>query len=208
MRRLWIPGPEGRLEATLRSARAPRAAAVVAHPHPLHGGTLHNPVVFHADRELHRAGLTTLRFNFRGVGESEGRHDDGRGEVADVEAAATWLRGLARDAPLILVGYSFGFWCSLRLAAEKGAVDGLVGIGMPASIYGFDELSRLACPLAVVQGSQDELGSPDAVRRLLGACGSAARLYVIDGAGHRFTDAARDAAGAVVRAVGEMLAEP
>ena len=90
VRRLWIEGPTGKLEAALRPTGTPRAAAVIAHPHPLYGGTLHNPVVFHADRELNRMGLWTLRFNFRGVGESDGFHDEGRGEIADVGACAAW----------------------------------------------------------------------------------------------------------------------
>ena len=100
IRKLWIPGPAGRLEAALRAACPSHGAAVLAHPHPLYGGTLHNPVIFHADRELNRAGLTTLRFNFRGVGESEGVHDEGRGELGDWAAATAWLRGMALEGPL------------------------------------------------------------------------------------------------------------
>ncbi|HVQ34470.1 MAG TPA: alpha/beta hydrolase, partial [Candidatus Bathyarchaeia archaeon] len=87
VQKLFIAGPAGRLEAALRTADAPRAAVVLAHPHPLYGGTLHNPVIFHSDRELNRAGFATLRFNFRGVEGSEGFHDDAVGEVGDVAAA-------------------------------------------------------------------------------------------------------------------------
>ena len=137
VRKLWIPGPEGRLEASLRVACPARAAAVVAHPHPLHGGTLHNPVVFHTERELHRAGLTTLRFNFRGVGSSEGTFDEGRGETQDVGAAASWLRGVALGTPLLLVGYSFGSVCSIAHAARDRNVRGIVAIGMPVRLYEF-----------------------------------------------------------------------
>lgn len=205
LRQLWIPGPAGRLEAALRMACPARAAAVIAHPHPLHGGTLHNPVVFHADRELHRAGLTTLRFNFRGVGSSEGRYDEGRGEVRDVEAAAAWLRGVSLGLPLLLVGYSFGFWCAIRHAVADRAVKGLVAVGLPARTYAFDEIDRLACPLTVVQGSEDPLGSVDEVRRMLARTRAAAELYVVEGAGHRFGGRARDAAGQVVRAAGSMI---
>jgi alpha/beta superfamily hydrolase len=97
VRKLWIPGPAGRIEAALRVAAEPPATAVVAHPHPVHGGTLHNPVVFHSERQLHEIGLTTLRFNFRGVGGSQGMHDEGRGEVEDLAAAASWIRGLSPD---------------------------------------------------------------------------------------------------------------
>ena len=101
-RSLWIEGGDGRLEAALRTASLPRAAAVLTHPHPLYGGTLHNPVVFRTDRELNRAGWTTLRFNFRGVGSSEGTHDEGRGEVEDVGAAVSWLRGIVPDVPIAM----------------------------------------------------------------------------------------------------------
>lgn len=205
LRQLWIPGSGGRLEAALRLACPARAAAVVAHPHPLHGGTLHNPVVFHADRELHRAGLTTLRINFRGVGESEGRHDNGRGEVRDIEAAVSWLRGVAAGLPLLLVGYSFGFWCAIRHAVADHSVEGLVAIGLPTRTYAFDEVGRLACPLAVVQGSEDPLGGIGDVSRLLERCPAGADLHVVEGTGHRFQGRARDAAAQVVRAVNAML---
>ena len=110
-RTVAIEGPVGKLEAAVRESDDPPGAVVLAHPHPLYGGTLHNPVVFRADRELNRAGLTTLRFNFRGVEGSDGFHDDGRGEIGDVAAAALWLRALVPGKPLILVGYSFGSRC-------------------------------------------------------------------------------------------------
>ena len=158
VRKLWFEGPAGRLEAALRVAATPRAAAVVAHPHPLYGGSLHNPVVFHAERGLNAAGLTTLRFNFRGVGSSEVAHDEGRGEVEDVAAAACWLRGAAPGAPLLLVGYSFGAWCALRHALGDPSVAAFVALGLPLSRYDFDEVRHLDRPLAVVQGTAFGLG--------------------------------------------------
>src|SRR5436190_23585729 len=128
---VWIPGPVGKLEGALRTADSPRAAVVLAHPHPLYGGTLHNPVVFHADRELNRNGLTTLRFNFRGVEGSDGFHDDGRGEIADVAAVAAWMREFAPDRPVILVGYSFGSRCAIAHAIADTTVAGVAAIGRP-----------------------------------------------------------------------------
>lgn len=135
-RKLWIEGPAGPLEAVLRASCPPRAGAVLAHPHPLHGGTLGNSVIFHADRELNRAGLTTLRFNFRGVGASAGAHDAGRGEVDDLAAAASWLAGLTPRQPLLVVGYSFGAWCAIRHAARSSSVAGVIAIGSAPALAG------------------------------------------------------------------------
>lgn len=198
--RLWIEGPAGRLEAVLRAATAPRGSAVVAHPHPLHGGTLHNPVVFHADRELNRAGLSTLRFNFRGVGTSDGSHDEGRGEVHDLASAARWLRALAPGAPLLLVGYSFGSWCAIRHAVADREVAGVIAIGLPVRVYPFLELRDLRCPFAVVQGSEDEFGTPAEVEALLDGAGVTAPVLTVPGTSHLFPGKAPLAAGLVVEA--------
>jgi alpha/beta superfamily hydrolase len=206
VRRLWIPGPAGRLEAALRVAATPRALGVVAHPHPLHGGTLDNAVVFHAEREMHRLGLTTLRFNFRGVGASEGAHDEGRGEVDDVAAAVTWLRGLGDDKPIVLGGYSFGAWCVLRHAARDPSVGGVASIGLPAGIYDVAApVAALRRPLAVVQASDDEVGSLDAVRAALEAARPEADLRIVAGTTHLFPGRARDAGAAFASAVERML---
>jgi len=199
-RNLWLQGSAGRIEAVLRVACPATAAALLAHPHPLHGGTLHNPVIFHADRELHRAGLTTMRFNFRGVGSSEGRHDEGRGEVDDVASSSSWLRGIAPGLPLLLVGFSFGAWCSIRHAIRGDGVAGVVAIGLAVRRYPFTEVQQLARPIAVVQGSEDEFGTPEEVRPLLESANPEGRLYVVDGASHLFPGQVREAATRVVEA--------
>jgi len=185
------------MEAALRVAPEPRATAVVAHPHPLHGGTLHNPVVFHAERELHDLGFTTLRFNFRGVGDSEGTHDDGRGEVEDLAAAASWIRDLCPERPLILVGYSFGSVCALRLAEREHSVRAVIAIGLPVRTYAFEEIARLGRPLGVVQASDDEFGSPDEVRVVLDRARPRGRLSIVEGTSHLFPGRARTAAARV-----------
>lgn len=202
-RKLWIEGPVGRIEAVLRIAAPARAAAVLAHPHPLHGGTLHNPVVFHADRELNRAAFTTLRFNFRGVGTSEGVHDDGRGEVDDLGRVAVWLRGLAPRVPLLVVGYSFGSVCALRLAADDRRVAAVLAIGLPVRLGGLEVLDRFDRPLAVVQGAEDEFGSVEEVRRRVGR---EAVVRVIDGATHLFAGRAADVGREVSTAAESLLA--
>ena len=204
VRKLWIEGPQGRLEAALRVSTNPKALAVVGHPHPLHGGTMHNPVIFHSDRELHRTGMTTLRFNFRGVGSSEGAHDEGNGEVGDVAAAVAWLRGLGPDLPLLYVGFSFGSWCGIRHAIDDATVDGVVAIGLPVDKYPFDELARLKRPFAVVQAEHDEFGTPDRVRRAIDGLEPAAALHEVADTSHLFPGRARDAAAAVVAAAEAM----
>ena len=200
LRKLWIDGPAGRLEAALRTACPARAAAVVAHPHPEHGGTLHNPVVFHADRELHRVGFTTLRFNFRGVGSSEGAYDDGRGEVDDVGAAVSWLRGVAPGLPLFLVGFSFGSACSIRYAVGDDSVSALIAIGLPVGRYPIPGIAQLGRPLAVVQADNDEFGSLEEVRSALAVARPEGRLYTVEGTTHLFPQRAPDAALQVIRA--------
>lgn len=205
VRKLWIAGPAGKLEAALRTADAPRAAVVLAHPHPLYGGTLDNPVVFHADRALNRAGMTTLRFNFRGVGASDGHHDEGHGEIADVAAAAHWIRELAPGKPLVLVGYSFGSRCATAHALSDRTVAAVVAIGLPVRIWNFDALNELHRPFGVVQGSRDEFGGIDEVRTLLARMSPAGRLYEVAGAEHLFPGRAPEAAGRVAQAVDEAL---
>jgi alpha/beta superfamily hydrolase len=206
VRKLWIEGPQGRLEAALRTAERPRAAAVLAHPHPLYGGTLGNPVVFHADRELNRAGFATLRFNFRGVGSSDGSHDEGRGEVEDLDHAAIWLRGVAPGVPFLVVGYSFGALCAVRHAVRDERTDGVIAIGLPVRLYPVDEVRALAQPFAVIQGGADEFGSPDEVRSRVADARHPVDLRVVDGATHYFPARAPEAATAVAAAARDLLA--
>jgi uncharacterized protein len=202
VRKLWIPGPVGRLESALRVASEPKATVVVAHPHPQHGGTLDNAVVFHTERELHRLGMTTLRFNFRGVGTSEGQHDAGRGEVDDVAAAVAWLRGLAEDAPALLCGYSFGSWCALRYGLGDRSIAGVVALGLPVDLYDVaGAVAALGRPLLVVQAEQDEFGLPEAVRAALAEARPPATVRVIPETTHLFPGKARDVAAEVVQGI-------
>jgi len=204
-RTVWIEGPVGKLEGALRTATPPRAAVVLAHPHPLYGGTLHNPVIFHADRELNRAGLTTLRFNFRGVEGSDGFHDDGRGEIGDVAAAAGWVAALATGVRLILVGYSFGSRCAIAHATADRTVAGVVAIGLPVRIWAFEDLPLLGRPLSVVQGTKDEFGSIEEVKAVIERAVPAGKLYEVDGASHLFPGRTKEAAARVVEAVEDIL---
>jgi len=151
--------------------------------------------IFHTDRELNRAGLTTLRFNFRGVGDSEGTHDDGRGETDDLAHASAWLQALMPEAPHLLVGYSFGAICSVRHAARSQNVRAVIAIGLPVRLYPLEEIDQLPCPLAIVQGTDDEFGTPEEIR----ARTPGSPIQTIDKATHLFPGTAAAAATAVVR---------
>ena len=193
-----IPGPAGRLEAILMRSDEPAiAAAVVCHAHPLHGGMMHFKVVFRAAKALSDQGVAALRFNFRGVGRSEGVHDHGRGEQDDAVAALDEMHGRFPALPLILGGFSFGSAVSLRIGARDGRVDALFALGFPLSMLPDTTfLDGIRRPCLFVQGEHDEFGPGDQVRE------SAARvqgssLVVVPGADHFFTDHLHELQGAV-----------
>src|ERR671918_2684234 len=130
-----IAGPAGRLEAILMHPDGePEAAAVVCHAHPLHGGIMHFKVVFRAAKALQRHGAAALRFNFRGVGRSDGTHDDGRGEQDDVRAALDELERRFPGLPLLLGGFSFGASMALRVAATDARPRALFALGLPMAM--------------------------------------------------------------------------
>jgi alpha/beta superfamily hydrolase len=178
-----FPGPAGTLEGLWKEASGPRrGSAVFAHPHPLHGGTLHNKVVFHAVAALTAAGYSSLRFNFRGVGASKGRHDQGRGEADDFRAAldeAERLGGL----PLVAGGFSFGSEVALRAAATDDRVAGLVAVGLPLATLARGSLARPSVPTLFVTGEQDTFGPPALLAELAGGL---TEVVIVPGADHFF----------------------
>lgn len=159
-----IPGPSGRLEAsTSCPEQTPVAAvAVVCHPHPLHGGTMQNKVVHYLARTLNELGLRTVRFNFRGVGSSEGDYAHGRGEQQDLHAVLEWVRARAPEDEIWLAGFSFGSYVALREAAV-GDVQRLITVAPPVVSFDFSELQTPQCPWLLLQGEADEVVSADAV---------------------------------------------
>ncbi|MEO6323647.1 MAG: alpha/beta fold hydrolase [Thermoanaerobaculia bacterium] len=180
-----LAGPAGALEALLRLPATPCGAAVVAHPHPLHGGTMHTKVVHRTARVLSdRFGLAALRFNFRGVGASQGTHDAGRGEVDDLVAAARFVRGDYPMGPFVMAGFSFGSLCALR-AAPLVRPDLLVLIGLPLDRFE-PSLGALAggIPVVWMQGERDEFGGAVQARGLAADLGFS--LHVVEGADHFF----------------------
>ena len=190
---LLIPAPHGRLEAILKETRVrpsttARGAALVLHPHPLHGGTMHNKVVFRAAAALNEAGLTVLRINFRGVGQSTGTHDEARGERDDARAALDYLIKQYPNQPITLAGFSFGARVGLEVGAEDARVTRLIGIGTPVNMYDFAFLEACRKPVLFVHGDRDEFGDVEALRALAAGLQAHAdvQLSIIEGAGHFF----------------------
>jgi len=162
IRSFFLDGPAGRLEALLNAGRADAThAAVVCHPHPLGGGTMHNKVVFHAMKALNSFGFPVLRFNFRGTGLSAGQHDEGRGEIEDVRTALAWLKGEFR-LPIFFAGFSFGSATGLRAAFPDPEVKALISIGTPVEaegrLYSYSFLRECAKPKLFVSGDHDQYG--------------------------------------------------
>jgi alpha/beta superfamily hydrolase len=185
-----LSGPAGRLEAVLNSGSADaRYAALVCHPHPLGGGTMHNKVVYHAMKALSSLGLPVMRFNFRGVGLSEGEHDHARGEVDDVRAAIEWMDGNLK-LPILLAGFSFGSFVGLLAGCEDERVKGLVGLGIPylaeGRSYSFSFLEECPKPKLFVSGTEDQFGAREKVEPTLRAAAAPKRIVWVEGAEHFF----------------------
>ena len=187
-----LRGPAGRLEALLNTGRPDAPfAALVAHPHPLGGGTLHNKVVYHTAKAFSHFGLPVLRFNFRGTGLSEGAHDDGRGEVDDVRTALDWLEARSPGVPLLFAGFSFGSNVGLRACCGDPRVRGLVGIGLPVRAAGRDYHYGFlpGCgdvPKLFVSGDSDEFSPQGVLESYLVAASAPKRIVWIEGADHFF----------------------
>jgi uncharacterized protein len=169
----------------------PPLAAVVCHPHPLFGGTMHNKVVYHAAKTLHRYGLAVLRFNFRGVGLSEGSYDGGNGEGMDVRAALDYIAAEFPRTPLLASGFSFGAAVGLRIGCEDRRVVELIGLGLPVNDLEGDSLRRCAKPKLLVQGAEDEYGRREKWEALTASfppeVAANARIIFIPQADHFFT---------------------
>lgn len=166
-----------------------RYAAVVAHPHPLFGGTMHNKVVFHAMKALSGFGFPVLRFNFRGTGTSEGVHDNGVGEVDDVRAALDYLRS-DFQLPLLFAGFSFGAAIGLQAACPDSDVEAVIAIGTPMQadnrVYQYNFLRQCLKPKLFISGGRDQFASPEELNGLVQMVSEPKRLVLIPGADHFF----------------------
>jgi uncharacterized protein len=188
--RLSLRGPEGNLEALLELEPEvrPRAVALVCHPHPLFGGTMHNKVVFRAAKAAITAGIPALRFNFRGVGESEGVHADGIGEQDDVRAALGYLESRFPLTPVCLMGFSFGSYVALPVGAADPHVVVLVAMGVPLDSSGTDFLHGIDKPKLIVQGTLDQFSSRKEVEIFSASLSEPKQIHFVEGADHFFTN--------------------
>lgn len=201
--RVWISGPAGRLEAVIDQPTSDRGthAAVFCHPHPQYGGTMHHKVVYRAARAARDLGIPALRFNFRGVEESAGAFDSGRGEAEDAQAAIQHLAGTYPGRRLVAGGFSFGAWMAVAVGAEDPRVDALVSIGTPIGLYGADYLREVRKPILFVQGSDDPFGSADELSAIASEMAGRAEFVRIEGTEHLFTGREMD----VYRAIRDFL---
>jgi alpha/beta superfamily hydrolase len=183
----FLHGPVGRLQALyeLPGDGEPHAAAVVCHPHPLHGGTLHNKVAHTLARTFVRLGFATLRFNFRGVEESEGHYDEARGELDDALAALNWMRERHPGLPQWVAGFSFGAAIAIRVAAAQ-PVAGLVSVAPAVKRFAAGLDTQPQCPWLIVQGDEDELVNVDETIEWVNGLDPGPELRVITGAEHFF----------------------
>jgi alpha/beta superfamily hydrolase len=202
-------GPAGLVEALHKAGTAaPERAAVLSHPHPQFGGTMHNKVVFRAAKAFERLGYPTLRFNFRGVGRSAGTFDEGIGEADDVRAALDWMACEHPELPLVHCGFSFGNAIGTPVAAAHPRVDLLVCLGTPTRSstrgFPFERLARAAQPKLFVHGENDEHGLLDELRAGFELVAEPKRLVVVPGADHFFAGHL----GELERAIVDHLSDP
>ena len=205
-----IRGPAGAIECATDipdPVQEVPATVVICHPHPLHSGTMHNKVVTIMERSMRELGLRTVRFNFRGVGKSEGEHDDGYGETDDLFAVAEWVRRTRPDDALWLGGFSFGAYVASRAALNLDTGQ-LITIAPPVDRYPFDSLHHPECPWLVIQGDEDEIVNIDLVTQWVGTLKPPPELVVMQEADHFFHRRLMDLRGLLKNGVREQVPAP
>lgn len=198
---LMLAGPVGKLEALLEEPedREPREAFLVCHPHPLHGGTMHNKVVYRIARALRRAGAVVLRFNYRSVNLSEGSYDNGIGETEDARAALGYLRSRYPDLPYSLAGFSFGSRIVLTLGCELGTPARIVAVGVPAAHREIADLGDCDVPRVFIQSTNDQFGPRPAMEAYFERLRGPKQLIWVEAADHFFVGALDEFEEAVFR---------
>ena len=217
---LDLQGPEGPLEArldepppsrqadgdglvALGAPDGPRAALVLAHPHPLHGGTMHTKAVYQAAKALTRIGCAVLRFNFRGAGTSRGAFSNGPGEMADFRAAVDYVEGRFPGTRIWCGGMSFGAWIGLVVGAEDPRVSTIVGIATPLTRYDFEGVRTSAKPKFFIHGEFDDICPLKDMRAFYARAADPRELVVIDGADHLFDGKVSEVADAIEDLLGD-----
>lgn len=187
-------GPEGRLEGRYHHSETPRAPiAVILHPHPQHGGTMNNKVVYNLYYVFVNKGFSVLRFNFRGVGRSQGEFDNGQGELSDAAAALDWLQSVNPNAASCWVaGFSFGAWIGMQLLMRRPEIEGFISIAPPANMYDFSFLAPCPSSGLIVQGTEDDVVPEPSVEKLANKLKMQKNIvidyHLVKGANHFFKD--------------------
>ncbi len=199
---LLLPGPAGRLEALLEEPDegAPRFAALVCHPHPQHGGTMHNKVVYRIARGLRKAGAVVLRFNYRGVNLSEGVYDHGVGETEDARTCLEWLRSRYAHLPAMIAGFSFGSRIALRIGAQRPDLKKVIAAGFPTVYKDRSYLDPCLVPRTFIHSTNDEFGPVDELRAVVAELSGPPELVFIESKDHFFADALDAFEEAVIQA--------
>lgn len=212
-------GPAGRLEALLEmpaergvtsdglvasgAENGTRAAVVLAHPHPQFGGTMHTKGVYHATKGLARIGCAVLRFNFRGVGKSEGAWDEGNGERDDMRAALDLMSGRFPGVPLWAGGMSFGSWVGMNVAADDRRVSTLIGIAAPVNKWDFEAVAKSSKPKFFVHGELDEICGFKEINAFYARAADPKELVIIDGSDHLFAGVVSEVGDAMEELLGD-----
>lgn len=182
----FIPGPSGALEALAENFdHCDTGIMIICHPHPLHGGTMHNKVVHSLARAGHALGLATLRFNYRGVGESEGEYAEGIGETEDLLTLIDWLDDHFHAAPIWLAGFSFGAYVAIRASSQRN-IKQLITVAPAVNLLRFEGLEMPSCPWLLLQGTEDEIVPIEKVREWLDKLATPPKVVYFEGVGHFF----------------------
>jgi len=201
---LFIPGPAGRLEALIEEPEDQlHEVVLICHPHPLHGGTMHNKVVYRMARAMRRAGAVALRFNYRGVNFSEGKYDHGIGEMEDARIALEFLRARYPELPFSLAGFSFGSRIILRLGCEIAGASRLIAVGFPAADVASRALGDCEIPRIFIQSAHDEFGPRDAMESYFAGLSGPKELIWMEARDHFFAGALEEFENAVFQAVSQ-----
>jgi hypothetical protein len=199
-----IPGPAGTLEALVdKPPGGPRAAVVFAHPLPTEGGTMHTKVVFQSAKALARIGCIVLRFNFRGVGRSTGKWDEGPGEIDDFRAAVDFVAGRHPDLDIWAAGFSFGSYVAMTAGADDNRICALIGVAPPVDRYEFTTVKASTKPKFIIHGERDELISIRQVREFYAQLQEPKELVEIDRANHLFEGQASEVGDALEDLLGD-----
>ena len=196
---LFLPGPDGRLEALLEEPedREPVEAALVCHPHPQHGGTMHNKVVYRLARGLRRAGAVVLRFNYRGVNLSQGSYGNGEGELDDARVALRYLLARYPELTFSLAGFSFGSRIVLRLGAEAPEPRRVIAVGFPMVYKDRSNLEHCRAPRVFVQSTHDQYGPVEELQAITEALPEPKQLVLIEAQDHFFAGALEEFENAI-----------